>query len=36
MECLSKATQGGRIYELQLIIDHEVHEGVLTGLAPNR
>lgn len=36
MECLSKATQGGRIYELQLIIDREVCEGVLTGLAPNR
>ncbi len=36
MEYLSKATQSGRIYELQLIIDREVHEDVLTGLAPNR
>ncbi len=36
MEYLSKATQSGRIYELQLIIDCEVHEDVLTGLAPNR
>lgn len=36
MECLSKATQSGRICELQLIIDREVHEDVLTGLVPNR
>ena len=35
MEYLSKATQSGRIYELQLIINREVHEGILTGLAPN-
>ncbi len=36
MEYLSKATQGGRIYKLQLIIGRKVHEDVLTGLAPNR
>ncbi len=36
MEYLRKAIRGGRIYELQLIIDREVHDGVLTGLAPNR
>ena len=36
MEYLRKAMQGGRICELQLIIDREVHESVLTGLAPNR
>ncbi len=36
MEYLRKAMRGGRIYELQPIIDREVCEGVLTGLAPNR
>ena len=35
MEYLRKAMRGGRIYELQFIIDREVCEGVLTGLVSN-
>ena len=35
MEYLRKAMRGGRICELQLIIDREVHEDVLTGLVPS-